>query len=139
MTQDDAASTPRTETTASLIVLNSSVTSDDIVKCIGQAPSAMWKKGDRVQRSVITRKSDGWKIDSTLLRDHPLSEHINEILDRVYPNLCFLKQDGVSRILLSAAIYIYSFDRPPLAIDAEAIGKLAELGAGLDIDLYNFP
>jgi hypothetical protein len=99
----------------------------------------MWKKGDRVQRSVITRKSDGWKIDSTLLRDRPLSEHINEILDRVYPNLCFLKQDGVSRILLSAAIYIYSFDRPPLAIDAEAIGKLAELGAGLDIDLYNFP
>jgi hypothetical protein len=139
MTQDDATSTPRTETTASLVVLNSSVTSEDIVKCIGQAPSAMWEKGDRVQRSVITRKSDGWKIDSTLPRDRPLSEHANEILNCVYPNLCFLKQDGVGRILLSAAIYIYSFDRPPLAVDAEAIRKLAELGASLDIDLYSFP
>ena len=108
MTQGASASNPRTETTVSLFVWAALVTYEEIVNSTGDAPSAMWKKGENVQGSLITRKEDGWKIDSKLTRDRPLSDHINELLGRVYPKLCFLKQKGVGKIVLSAAVYIYT-------------------------------
>jgi Domain of unknown function (DUF4279) len=123
---------------ASLIVSSSSATRDEIVQCIGAAPSAMWKKGDPIQRSLIKRKEDGWRIESTLPRDRPLAGHINNILSRVYPHLCSFKDFGVAVIWLSTTMDIYGMDRPPIQIDAVAIKRLAELGASLDVDLCNF-
>jgi hypothetical protein len=59
MTQGASASNPRTETTVSLFVWAALVTYEEIVNSTGDAPSAMWKKGENVQGSLITRKEDG--------------------------------------------------------------------------------
>ena len=36
-----------------------------------------------------------------------------------------------------AAMYIYARDRPPLVLSSEIVRELAELEAGVDIDIYN--
>jgi hypothetical protein len=125
----------RTEITAALMVLGSSMSYTEIVKSISDGVT-VWKKGDKVQGSLITRKQDGWELESTLPKENSLSEHVKNIIQCVYPNLLTIARDSVK---LSAAVYMYGLDRPSLRIDAEAIRKLAELGAELDIDLYNFP
>ena len=117
------------------MVLGSSMSYTEIVKSISEGVT-VWKKGDKVQGSLITRKQDGWELESTLPKENSLSEHVKSIIQCVYPNLLTIARDSVK---LSAAVYMYGLDRPSLRIDAEAIRKLAELGAELDIDLYNFP
>jgi hypothetical protein len=139
MIRRDPSKSVRTEITASLIVLGSSATRDEVAKYVSGGPITFWKKGDAVQGSRIIRKEDGWKLGSTLPRDSSLAEHVDKILECVDPVLGTLNRLGGTSIRLSVALYVYGLDRPPLRINAKAVRKLGDMGAEVDIDLYNFP
>lgn len=126
----------RTEITASLRVSKWLGHNKEVAKYVAGLPVSFWQKGDPVQGSLISRKDDGWKLDSTLSKESSLAEHADRILECVDPVLGSVH--GI-KIRLSFAVYVHGMDRPPLRLTAGAIRKLAALGAEVDIDLYNLP
>jgi hypothetical protein len=128
---------PRTEISASFLVLGFDCSHDEITNRIGVRPSAIWLKGDRIEGTQAVRRTTGWRFASDLPRQASVASHAQRILEQIYPRAKSLGDLNPERIRLSFAVYIYNLDRPPLWIDHEIVSKLSEMGAGIDFDLYN--
>jgi len=139
MPLSESIGNPRSEIKASLIVLGCRLSAQDIKVCIGENPSNVWTKGDSIQGTLIRRKEDGWRIDSSLSLANSLSEHVDNILDRIYPRRQRFTQISTTGIWLSANVQIYGLDRPVTPNRKRVAQKVSELNVGLDIDIYNFP
>jgi hypothetical protein len=85
---------------------------------------------------MLRRKEDGWRLDSELPPQATLDQHAQNILDRIHPRAAAVTSiDGKAQFF--TAIYIHVGDRPPLVLSREIIRQLADLNAGVDIDIYN--
>jgi hypothetical protein len=126
----------RTEITASFLIRGFGCDHDHITRQIGIDPSATWRKGDQIGQSRLRRKEDGWRLDSELSPQAALDQHARNILDRIHPRSAALTSiEG--RAHFFAAMYIHAGDRPPATLSSEIIRQLADLNAGVDIDIYN--
>jgi hypothetical protein len=112
------------------------VCDEEVFGCLGEMPAKIWKKGDNIGRTILKRRSDGWRLSSNLPENMPFASHIENILSRVHPRRNCLTVPGITRIRLIAVMEIYNDDRPPLCVSSSAIAQLAELGAALDVDIY---
>src|SRR5262249_53059772 len=118
---------PRTEISASFVILGFSCSHDDISKRIGIKPNATWSKGDRINNAEARRRTTGWRLSSDLPKQASLMSHARRILEQVYPGAKSLHDLNAENILLSFAVYIYNLDRPALQVDHDTVSKLSEL------------
>ena len=113
---------------------------DEISHIIGIFPTKKWLKGDIIDKRVIVRrKQNGWMLQSELLEDRPVKEHIENLLSMVMP-----KKERLKNIPPDAEIAIYcvvysTLGRPDISLDPAMIKAIAELGAWVDFDLYQLP
>jgi hypothetical protein len=126
-----------TEIRASFQISGYSVPHDVITEKIGVRPTATWIKGDRIGKSILTRKSNGWRLESRLSHLADLERHARHILKRVHPKGIKLVSIKGYKAKFSVAMYVYGSDRPPIVLPAEVIRKMAQLRASVDIDLYD--
>jgi len=106
---------------------------------LGINPTRTWLEGQVNPRTNILYRTNGWMLESPLTEPRQLAPHVDWLLARLPGNLEGLRQVTAQ---FSAKVYcsIYmSDDRPVLYLDANALGRLGQLTASLDIDLYVLP
>ncbi|MGH8491343.1 MAG: DUF4279 domain-containing protein [Gammaproteobacteria bacterium] len=78
-------------------------------------------------------------LQSSLYKDTPLRKQIENLLDIVLPRKGVLTKlpNGSEKSIFCV---VYSVDgRPDISLPADVIIAIAEIGAGLDFDLYMLP
>jgi hypothetical protein len=104
---------------------------------VGVPPSEIWSAGDQIRATLVRRKSTGWRLRSDLPATASLSEHAERLLGMIYPQATAIAELESVDMWFSFAVYVYDADRPPLRLPRNMVSRIAELGAGIDIDLYN--
>ena len=130
--------TTRTEIKASFLLLGFSCSHESITDALGLQPSECWFKGERIGKATITRKDNGWRLQSSLPVSATVEEHAGHLMQVMSARAAIIRSMSIDRKLLAVAMYIYELDRPPIVLPANTIRQLSELGAKFDIDLYNF-
>jgi hypothetical protein len=126
---------------AASLSLTGSFDPAEVSNLIGLQPARTWRAGDSVGRRPIKRKDDGWVIEIPREDSLDADVQVQKVLAVVEPHLADLfivaaKYRLVS--ILSVAVYVDSNDAtaPALHFPSDVLGKLDEMGASLDIDLY---
>lgn len=112
---------------------------DAITAVLGVQPTRTWKAGDRVPNTALMEKENGWSFEWGKASAEQFETAVRGLLQVLKGSRAQL--EGVSKNYyaeLSCAFYIYSDERPPLHIGPEAVRRLGELGAHIDVDLYFF-
>ena len=77
---------------------------DEISHIIDLFPTKKWLKDDIIDKRVIVRrKKNGWMLQSALLEDRPVKEHIENLLSMVMP-----KKERLKNISPGAEIAIFT-------------------------------
>lgn len=111
---------------------------EEITKIIGLTPTQTWKKGDQILKTIMKYKANGWRLSSPC---DPFSstveEQVNALLDIIIPHApVFSKLPRGTYIELSCFMYTYK-ERPLVGFTAEQVKKLAQIGAAIDLDIYD--
>jgi Domain of unknown function (DUF4279) len=100
-----------------------------------------WRAGEPTLASpTIRHKAGGWEIASNRPLAEPLRTQLDAVLDSIagfWPAVC--EAAAVGETVLSVALYVT--EGPEVAatdLSADQMAKLAELGARLDFDIYQF-
>jgi hypothetical protein len=100
-----------------------------------------WRVGEPLQSSPRLRhKVGGWEVSSDIDLSDALDGHVGAILDAIGPFwTAAVDASTHGAVTLSIALYVTS--GPTLvgsAIAKDQLAKLAELGASIDLDVFNF-
>jgi hypothetical protein len=126
------------ETIVRLKIISGTRSPEMITEAIGLQCDKWWHYGDKREHTIIVEKNNGWVLHSGLPRTASLDEHIDalwRILEPVKAKIRCL----ASTELVELSCVIYSSFSPALYFECSVINRLAELGAGMDIDLYRLP
>ena len=129
----------RSEIEVDFILTGRGVNVEAISDRLQIVPSETWRMGDVIKSTVLRRKRDAWVLSSGLDRTMPYPVHVKALLDRLHPRHAEIR--GICKELgleaeVSAGVESYDGDRPNLTLEAGEIRRLADLNAGLEIDLY---
>jgi hypothetical protein len=110
----------------------------EISRRLGLSPSKTARCGERIGKSALRYKFDLWSISTDKRDSLALEEQVREILARVgtSANSIRMVRDELSiYVELACAVYVQG-QAPSMTLSPETVAQLAELGAGVDIDLY---
>jgi len=123
------------ETIVRLKVLSNDQTPEMVTEATGLQCDRCWHIGDTRPHTTIKEENHGWVLDSGLSKATCLEEQISALLSVIGTRANALKVlSATDTVELSCVIYASA--APALNFDRSVIGKLALLGASLDIDLY---
>jgi hypothetical protein len=123
-----------------LVIFSDTLIPDQINTFLGMTCDKSRLKGDTIGRSIIRAKSNEWIIYSRVPRNTPLSNHIEDLLDRVSPvieKIRNLVDRADIEVELNCVIYVA--DSPAMFFTREQVATIGKMGAGVDIDLYILP
>lgn len=110
----------------------------EITASLGIAPTKTWRAGDPFDsRSGLRRRRNGWVLGSDLEDSRDLEEHVQSVLRKfqaTWPEAVRLSEQYDAEI--QCVIYCYGREVPSIHFDKETVVRVAELGAGIDVDLY---
>ena len=119
------------------IVSDFECASDEITRILGLQPTTTWRRGDRIPRTTMARKQNGWRLDSPAMPAGDFEEQFNVLLKVVMPHSeKFKNLPPQSEVELSCVIYVYD-QRPVISFSADAVRCLASIGATIDVDYYD--
>ena len=113
-----------------------------ITRIIGIQPSRTRQRGETFRhpkgvRDVVWRESS-WTLHSPLAGSVELEAQVDALLELIAPAIpSFRKLPTEASIHLGCAIYAYS-ERPAIWFTRKQIECLASIGAGIDVDVYDF-
>ena len=123
------------ETKVRLKILSQTRTPEMITAAVGLQCDKWWHVGDIRKHTTIIEKNNGWVLHSGLPTTADLESHIKVLLDILEPAKEIIRDISVTTIV-EFSVVIYSASPPALNFERSTIKRLAELGAGMDIDLY---
>lgn len=108
---------------------------DEITRRLGVLPSETARVGDAVGTSSLKRQASLWilRSRSQLPSSDHLDQHVRDILDQLDANRPAFAE--LSREL-GGVVVIVGFSRnysPPISLERETVGRLAEYGLRLDV------
>src|SRR5260370_26732266 len=106
----------RTEIKASFLLLGFSCSHQSITDALGLQPSECWFKGERIGKATITRKDNGWRLQSELSVSATVEEHAARLMEVIFPHAAAVNSMIIERKRLAVAMYIYGADRPPIVL-----------------------
>jgi Domain of unknown function (DUF4279) len=112
---------------------------DELTAHLGIEPSKAWSRGDKVGATALVRPENGWEIIASAPEGADLAGHIADVLSKLYPIKSRMSCKWGGRRMVSCVIYSYDGDRPPIFLDLRLLEEIVELGASIDIDIYNLP
>jgi hypothetical protein len=110
----------------------------EISRRLGLAPTKVARRDERIGKSALQYKCDIWSISTGKRESLALEEQVREILAQVGTSAHAIRsaRDELSiSVELACAVYVEG-QAPSMTLGPETIAQLAELGAGVDIDLY---
>ena len=109
----------------------------EITKAFGIQPTMTWSPGDKVRNTRLVHKENGWSIDINLADAADVHEQVERLLGQVHPfhqDLARLCGDYYAE--LACIFYLAGNDRPEIHFTPQQLGKLVDLNAHIDVDLY---
>jgi hypothetical protein len=120
-----------------LRLLSEEVSPKEVAQLIVVPTAKSWQKGEINPITKLAFKEYGWEIKSDLSNEEGLAEKLSDILKRIEP---FKEKFGQIKqnwdIGFSCVIY-YKDSFPSLFLDKMLLSQISEIGASLDIDVYN--
>lgn len=110
----------------------------EITKALGVEPTATAKTGDlRARDTILKHKCNSWDLDSALVGQFDVDEHVSQLMKRV-PDLDRVRRlDPAVKAQLTCVVHLFGDDnRPTLSLSHQSMAYLAKLGASYDIDYY---
>lgn len=123
------------ETIVRLKILSHTHLPETITARLGVQCDKWWRAGDTRMHTTIVEKDNGWVLHSGLPRTADLDAHIKSLLDALEPVKETIRVLSTTETV-ELSVAIYSPSVPALSFNTSAIARIAEFGAGLDIDLY---
>jgi hypothetical protein len=112
---------------------------EEITRLLGLTPGKTWRQGELVHpRAKHRHRQNGWRLDAPGDENGTdLDERVSALMDQITPRADrFASLPPGSEVELSCVIYI-SVPSPVLGLSARNVKRLAELGAHLDLDVYD--
>ena len=112
---------------------------DAVTRFSGISPTKIWRYGDPISNTALTRKHDGWILSTAEKASHDLNERVQEMLSQLHHHADKLRD--ICRTLeldaeIACVVYVDEEQVPALHLDREIIRQVADLDAEVDIDLY---
>jgi hypothetical protein len=123
------------ESIVRLKILSHAYTPDCITAMLGVKCDKEWRAGDTRKHTTIVESANGWVLHSSLPRTADMDAHIDLLLQVLEPVKESIRRLSATETV-ELSIVIYSPSPPALRFDASIVARIAELGAGLDVDLY---
>ncbi len=126
---------------ASFTLTGFDVNPEEITAMVGVTPTQTWRTGDLVDpRATVRRKSNGWKVSSESDTAADLGELVGKVLVILRPGWPVLQQlVAQHNALFNCVVHVYDSGAPAISLDKDLIRAVADLGVGVDIDLYCLP
>jgi len=108
---------------------------EELTRHIGVECERFWRIGDKRGKTQILEPLHGWQITSGMGEDASLEEHIRGLIERiahVSDRIASLPED----VSIEVSCAIYAEHPPALSFAPSCLQHLADIKAGLDIDLY---
>lgn len=112
---------------------------DEFSKNIGINATSTWRSGEAVNKTLITRKFDGWKISTDSALSHDLDAEITKLIELIKPYRLKINNFCSRRHLNSEfSCVITTTDNvfPSIHLDRNLIDNIKAFNAEIDIDLY---
>ena len=122
---------------AKLGIFSDTLKPDEKISILGINCEKGYLKGDLRGRTIIREKQNGWIIYSQVPRDAPLTDHIQDLLERVSPII--EKISGIAKqpdTEVELGCVIHASEEPPLFFTKSQVATLCQMGASIDVDLY---
>ena len=120
---------------ARLKLISQHLKPEEISSLVGMLPDRARRSGDKRPHTTIVESTNCWEIRSDISENRDLGEHIDAVLRRVDPIADRISEFAKHEQVLLSCI-VYSSATPAIGLTADAIRKLARLGAEVDFDLY---
>ena len=125
------------ELKVSLTITGNDIDPQIVTDSLQLEPTKAWRKGDRVPKSTVEMRHDGWQLTVAHCRDINLSKHVRTLVQVMMPLREQLErlrtQYGVDA---EVSCVIYASDEMPIMhFDVDTIESLALLRCECDIDL----
>jgi hypothetical protein len=121
------------------LITSQVLTPDQISASVGVSPSRTWIKGQKVhQKATKTYSHNGWVLIAEARGAHASAETLaDEILRGIdmHRMLAFKSEHADAEFELSIIVYL-SQSAPAVSLSPAQVGALANLGAGIDVDIY---
>jgi hypothetical protein len=123
------------ETIVRLKILSHTRPPEGITAMVGLQCDKCWHSGDTRKHTTIVEKDNGWILHSGLPKTADLDTQIRALLDALEPAKGTIRDLSMTETV-ELSVVMYTPSLPALSFDATTIARMAELGAGMDIDLY---
>jgi len=109
---------------------------EEISELMGVTPSESWRRGD-AGRWNPSRPDSGWCLHSPLPRTElSLHRHVCAVLELLEPRRAVVQKLSGRFAAWLVCVGYYTHSAPGLGLTATEVRGLADLGLGLDCDLY---
>ena len=127
-----------TEITVSFTLRGASFDPGLITNTIGIIPSGVWREGDLIPKTQMTRNDCGWRLSAQSDSGLDIESAVTAIFNQIKPRV-----DQINRMRsvyhMSAELECVIFvddEVPAMNIDCDVVDVLSKLDSSIDIDLY---
>jgi len=108
-----------------------------ITKQLGIKPTSIWEKGHirKIRNSKVKILVDSWELESDLDVHRSLSDHMENIFNKINNLEAFRQITREFDVILFCAIY-FCTSNPSFRIDTKLLKFLGDYNIKLDFDLY---
>jgi hypothetical protein len=110
---------------------------EEISQILEMQPTRIWRKGELIHdRLQVRHGENGWMRSSGLTPDKSTEEQVRALIHALVPakeRFATLPDEAAVSILC----VVYSeYGRPDISLPAGLVRKIADIGAGVEFDLY---
>jgi hypothetical protein len=123
---------------AHLTVLSETLSAAEMAQIIGIDPDESWERGEK--RGGAARFG-GISVASRLPREAAPGEHLSDLLSLLAPIADRVRELARDDRILGPRLWIFHHianQNPGLTLSAEQVSELAQLGTGLELDIYAY-
>ena len=121
---------------AYLYIVDFNCSPEKITSLLGINPTKVWFRGDKIGKSNRIKSSNGWMLESILVNEPDPEVHIQWLISQLPETLEKLRSETLKWDAQVSLVLEMVDDTPPLNLTKETISRMAQLGLGLDIDIF---
>jgi hypothetical protein len=124
---------------ADLSIQSDTLTSEEITSILGMSGDRTWVKGSLIPPGNASRyPHHGWVI-RTSSSEEDVEEHVNSLLERLETVKNKVRQISEQADVLLGCVMKRTYCNPSLILGTKVLAAIADMGAGLWVDVYVFP
>ena len=126
------------EAKAYLRIVKFCCTVEELTRRIGLQPAEAWHAGDPSPPPRPTRKYSAWHLRSRLPPPESVEQHIIDVLEQIRGHESAIRAVSAEcQVIMECVGYFHDY-YPGFTLEADALRRLGECGACIDLDFYHY-